>query len=369
MKGLYIHIPFCLSKCKYCDFYSFTADKTQMDSYLTAVLSALEKQKVNVSGFFDTIYFGGGTPSCFGGERIGKIIKKAKACFDFSDDTEITVECNPSSVDERLVKTLTEYGVNRISMGLQSAVNEERNIIGRKSTSEEVKRAVELFKKHGIYNISVDLMSGLPMQTMESFKKSVDFVLSLDVKHISSYMLKIEEGTPLYNEQSSLSFPDEDTVCDMYLYLSEKLRENGYSHYEISNFAKVGFESRHNKKYWLSEEYLGIGPSAHSYIDGKRFYYERDFDSFLEGAEPVFDSLGGDEEEYIMLRLRLKDGLSYKDFYERYKKEVPESIKNKASFYNEKGLCQVTEEKISLTTEGFLLSNSIIAELLESVKC
>ena len=369
MKGLYIHVPFCSSKCKYCDFYSFAPNKPQMDSYLTAVLSALEKNSENIRGSFDTIYFGGGTPSFFGGERIGKIIEKAKECFSFCNDTEITVECNPSSVDEKLVGELKKYGVNRISMGLQSALDEERGIIGRKSTAEEVKKGVELFKKYGIDNISVDLMSGLPRQTMESFKKSVDFVLSLEIKHISSYMLKIEEGTPLYTEQSSLSFPDEDTVCDMYLYLSERLTKEGFVHYEISNFAKKDYESRHNTKYWLSEEYLGIGPSAHSYIDGKRFYYERDFEAFLKGAEPVFDSYGGDEEEYIMLRLRLREGLSFKAFYEKYKKELPEEIKRKALFYKGKGLCEVDEEKISLTPEGFLLSNSIIAELLESVEC
>ena len=367
MKGLYIHIPFCSSKCKYCDFYSFAPNETQTDSYLKAVLSALEKQKEEVEGFFDTIYFGGGTPSFFGGERIGEIINKAKECLEFSADTEITVECNPSSVNEDLVKALKKYGVNRISLGLQSAVNEERSVIGRKSTSEQVKKAVELFKKFGIDNISVDLMSGLPKQTMETFKESVDFVLSLDVKHISSYMLKIEEGTPLYKEQNNLTFPDEDTVCDMYLYLSKRLKKEGFTHYEISNFAKEGFESRHNTKYWNSEEYLGIGPSAHSYIKGKRFYYKRDFEAFLKGAEPVFDSLGGDEEEYIMLRLRLSEGISFKAFYEKYQKDVPEEIKRKALLYKEKGLCEITEEKISLTTEGFLLSNSVICDFLNYV--
>lgn len=364
MKGLYIHIPFCSSKCKYCDFYSFAPGDSQMDSYLSAVLSALEKQKDKIKGAFDTIYFGGGTPSFFGGERIGQIIEKAKECFTFCADTEITVECNPSSVNEKLVSALKKHGVNRVSMGLQSAIDSERHIIGRKSTSNEVKSAVELFKSYGICNISVDLMSGLPGQTMESFKESIDFVLSLDVKHISSYMLKIEEDTPLYKEQNNLSFPEEDTVCDMYLYLSKKLKENGFNHYEISNFAKDGYESRHNTKYWLCKEYLGIGPSAHSYIEGKRFYYERDFDAFLKGAKPVFDTYGGDEEEYIMLRLRLKNGLSFKEFYETFGKNVPEEIKKKALFYSKEGLCKVTEEKISLTVDGFLLSNSIIADFL-----
>lgn len=364
MKGLYIHIPFCASKCKYCDFYSFAPKNDQMDSYLKAVLSALEKESKKISGKFDTIYFGGGTPSFFGGERIGIIIEKAKELFDFHKDTEITVECNPSSVDESLVQSLKKHGVNRISLGLQSAISSERNIIGRKSDCAKAKNAVLLFKSYGITNISLDLMLGLPNQTIKSLEESINFVLSLDVKHISAYMLKIEEGTALFYEQSSLSFPDEDTVCDMYLHLSRLLGEKGYNHYEISNFAKDGFESRHNLKYWLSKEYLGIGPSAHSYIENRRFYYERDFAAFLNGTEPIFDSYGGDEEEYIMLSLRLAKGLSLKEFEKKFKKKLPERLIKKALIFEKQGLVNCDENKIALTVKGFLLSNQIISSFL-----
>lgn len=364
MKGLYIHIPFCISKCKYCDFYSFSPKENQKDSYLSAVLLALKKRKNELTGTFDTIYFGGGTPSFFGGNRISKIINKAKECFDFASDTEICVECNPSSVDEKLVYELKACGVNRISMGLQSAISDERQVIGRISTAKQAKEAVLLFKKAKIDNISVDLMLGLPYQTMESLKESIDFVLSLDIKHISAYILKLEEKTPLYNEKENLDFPDEDTVCDMYLYLCKVLRDNGFSHYEISNFAKEGYQSRHNNKYWLLEEYLGIGPSAHSYIENKRFYYERDFNSFLNGNDPVFDCVGADEEEFVMLSLRLSKGLSLKEFEKRFSKKFPQKAILKAKEFEKHKLLTIQNQTISLTDEGFLLSNSIISDFL-----
>lgn len=364
MKGLYIHIPFCSSKCKYCDFYSFSPKENDMDSYLEAVLSALEKQKENISGTFDTIYFGGGTPSFFGGERISQIIKKAKECFSFCTDTEITVECNPSSADESLMKALSASGVNRISMGVQSAVTKERQLLGRKSNCAQVQNAISLAKKHGIYNISLDLMLGIPEQTMLSLDESLDFIIESGVTHVSAYMLKIEEGTPLYTEQKSLVFPDEDTVCDMYLHTVKRLESAGFMQYEISNFAKEGFKSRHNTKYWLGNEYLGIGPSAHSFINKNRFFYERDINAFIKGCNPVFDSFGADEEEYIMLRLRLTDGLYFKDYFQKFKKEFSKSQIQKCMEFEKRGLIKMSEKGISLTPEGFLVSNYIISELI-----
>lgn len=362
MTGIYIHIPFCKTKCPYCDFYSFKGDEKQKDSYLKAVLLCLEGY-ADKTLKIDTVYFGGGTPSVFGGERIERIISYIRENFDLQENTEITVECNPSSTDEAFVSSVARAGVNRISMGMQSAVDAERKMLGRPSDRKDIERAVNLFKNEGIDNISLDLMLGVPFQTMESLDESLDFMLSLSVKHISAYMLKIEEGTP-FAEEKSLSLPEEDTVADMYIHTSERLRERGYIHYEISNFALEGFRSRHNTKYWQCEEYIGVGPSSHSFYKGKRFYYSRSFDDFLSGKAPISDGEGGSEEEYIMLALRLGEGLDEKKFTEKYGKALDKSIFDKAEKYIKAGLVKTEGERIFLTSEGFLVSNSIISDLL-----
>jgi len=199
---------------------------------------------------------------------------------------------------------------------------------------------------------------------VESIDESIDFILSLGVKHISAYMLKIEEGTPFAEDEKKLDLPDEDTVAAMYLHTSERLRREGFLHYEISNFALEGYHSRHNTRYWKCEDYIGIGPSAHSCYKGKRFYYSRSFRDFLSGKEPLYDGEGGGDEEYIMLALRLREGLDGKKYRERYGKALDEAIFKKAEKYEKNGLLNIEGDRISLTPEGFLLSNSIISDLL-----
>ena len=365
MTGIYIHIPFCKSKCPYCDFYSFKADEKAKDSYLTAVLSYLEEYRSKITDGVDTVYFGGGTPSFFGGERIKEILSYIKDNYKVTRDAEITVECNPSSVDEMLVKSLSEAGVNRISMGMQSAVSKERITLGRHSDREKISGCIDLFRRYGIDNISLDLMLGIPYQTKESLKESIDFVCSQKVNHVSAYMLKTEENTAFYKKKDSLPLPDEDEVCDLYLYAIEELGKCGYNQYEISNFSKEGFESRHNLRYWRCEEYLGIGPSAHSFLGGKRFYYERDFDSFVKGASPTPDGDGGDSEEYIMLALRLTEGLQKERYEKRFGQDIDEALIKRALTLEKEGLVTVTEDRISLTVKGFLVSNSVISYLLD----
>lgn len=367
MKGLYFHIPFCASKCRYCDFYSFKPKEKEMNDYLSAVLSCIEKYAEKVKGSFDTVYFGGGTPSFFGGERISAILKKSGECFSIDKDAEITVECNPSSVSDELMKQLSEAGVNRISMGVQSAIDDERIILGRISGKEQVEKAIRLAKENGIKNISLDLMLGIPNQTMKSLDESIDFIIKANITHVSAYILKLEEGTPLFKMQNELNLPDEDEVCEMYLHAVKRFGENGLLQYEVSNFALKGYESRHNTKYWLDGEYLGIGPSAHSFIDGKRFYFERSINDFINGKEPVFDDYGGDEEEFIMLRLRLSSGLSDEDYFEKYNKHLPEKLFEKAKWFEKEGLAKVEKTTIRLTAEGFLLSNAIIYELINQI--
>lgn len=362
MTGIYIHIPFCKTKCPYCDFYSFKPEEYQKDSYLKSVLFCLLDYKDKIKDSIDTVYFGGGTPSVFGGERISKIIECIRKNYKIASEAEITVECNPSTVDRELVFHLKNAGVNRISMGMQSAVDRERKALGRLSGKAQVKNALELFQGAGIKNISLDLMLGIPHQTKQSLKESLDFLTQSKVTHISAYMLKIEEGTPFSHINPPL--PDEDEVCELYLDTVNYLEEKGYSQYEISNFSLPGFESKHNLRYWKAESYLGIGPSAHSFIDGKRFYYPRDFDSFLKNPTPVPDGNGGDEEEYIMLSLRLKDGLTKEGYKKRFNKDIPCEIFQKAKKFQKAGLLEITDKGISLNKNGFLLSNSIITELL-----
>lgn len=362
-RGLYLHIPFCAKKCSYCDFYSFASSEQQYDKYVTALCDEFLHYKERFSAFFDSLYFGGGTPSLLGGERIKKIIDCVKASL--VSPCEITVECNPADNLLDTFKVLKQAGVNRISLGVQSAVEQELAVLGRRHTNNDVIRTVEDLRTVGINNISLDLMIGLPNQTFDSLKQSLDFLVSLEPKHISCYILKVEKGTELYKNYNQFSFPDDEIISDMYLFVCKYLKEQGFEHYEISNFAKPEYRSKHNMKYWNCEEYLGIGPSAHSFMDGERFYYKRSLNSFFNGESTVTDGDGGSEDEYIMLRLRLLDGLNFYEFKNRFGKQVPSSILSAALSLQKHGLVNISNEKISLTEKGFLVSNSVILKLLE----
>ena len=360
-KGLYIHVPFCAKKCPYCDFFSVKFSQQGADVYTDRVCQTLtEKEGL----CFDTLYFGGGTPSLLGAERIARIIQTA----DVLPDSEITVECNPSdtgAVGSRFdFEMLAKAGVNRISLGLQSAVDSERKALGRQSGTENVARAVSRAKEAGINNISLDLMLGIPGQTKASLKESLDFCIGSGATHVSAYMLKIEEGTPFFEMSDTLNLPDEDAVCYLYSFACRTLESAGFEQYEISNFAKNGYESRHNLKYWRCEEYLGVGAAAHSFLNGRRFYYEADIDAFIGGAKPVDDGEGGDFEEYAMLALRLKEGLSRKKTLERFGFDIPEKVIKKAAEFAKHGLVTDNGDSISLTQNGYLISNTIIAELI-----
>ncbi len=312
----------------------------------------------------DTLYLGGGTPSVLSGEELFKIITSAREKFLIPKDAEITVECNPNSDIEGILPYLLKAGVNRISLGLQSAVDKERKTLGRHSDKKRVTEVIELLKLNGIANISLDVMLGIPFQTEKSLKETLDFVIESGVPHISAYMLKIEEGTHFYKNFDKYDFPDEEVTIELYNQCADTLEKSGFTHYEISNFAKAGFESRHNTKYWELENYLGIGPGAHSYIDGKRFYFENDTQGFINGEKAVFDDFGGDAEEYIMLKLRLKKGLLLSELKTLYGENPLIKIKEKAPFLKEQGLIDFDGERISLTRKGLLLSNSVICELI-----
>lgn len=361
--GLYLHIPFCKSKCPYCDFYSFSGKENQKNEY-TKVLN--ERILTSITALHckgDTLYIGGGTPSVLGAENLATLVKTCKSGF-LTDNAEITVECNPHGLDEDFFKVLYASGVNRISMGLQSAVDNERRILGRLSDRNQVENAVKMAQKVGFHNITLDVMLGIPQQTEKSLNETLDFCISLGVPHISAYMLKLEENTHFYKNQHKYNFPDDDLTADLYLQMCETLESSGIMQYEISNFAKQGFESQHNLKYWHCEEYLGIGPSAHSFLNGKRFYYDRDFDSFINGNSPIHDGFGGDFTEYAMLNLRLVDGLNENKVFERFGYNIPNELYEKSKIFIDNGYMKKSENGLTFTQKGFLMSNTILAEIL-----
>ncbi len=370
--GIYIHVPFCESKCPYCDFYSRPpkgSGKTKEEyirEYTAGVKSRLVSYAEKYSGrAVDSIYFGGGTPSVLGEDSLCEILNEIKARFHVTDNAEITCEANPCSVGEKFFKRLKEGGFNRLSMGLQSANEDELKLLGRRHTAEEAAQKVRLAQKCGFDNISLDLMIALPNQTKEKLLHSIEFCSSLNVEHISSYILKIEENTVF--GKKGVKTLDDDETAELYLFMVDELKKRGYAQYEISNFSKLNFEARHNTRYWRDEEYLGIGPAAHSFMDGKRFYFERSLDGFLSGNEPVPDGTGGDIEEKIMLKLRLCEGLKAKDLseYENGGEIFAEAFK--AAKKLPSNLITADDNSISLTAEGFLVSNSIIEFILERI--
>ncbi len=361
--GLYLHVPFCRSKCPYCDFYSFRGTKEAMDAYYAALQKRISESAATLQCKADTLYIGGGTPSVLGTERLQMLVNQAKQDF-LTQDAEITVECNPHGLPPDFFRKLREVQVNRISLGLQSAVDGERRILGRVSTKTQVETVVRAAQNAGIQNISVDVMLGIPNQTEKSLRDTLSFCLSLGVPHISAYILKLEENTMFYKRRAQYDFPDDDRTADLYLQMCETLENAGILQYEISNFAKAGYESRHNLKYWHCAEYLGLGPAAHSFLRGRRFYFDRDFEGFLKGSAPIPDGEGGDFSEYAMLALRLSEGLRETAVQERFGHGIPNELYEKAAPLAAHGLVTVTEDGLALTRKGFLVSNSILASIL-----
>lgn len=360
--GLYIHIPFCKSKCPYCDFYSLRMNEADYGEYVSAVKKSLQNWSDKMLQKADTLYLGGGTPSLLGGDKISEIVFAAKE--KFGCEGEITVECNPSCVDADFFKKIADAGVNRVSLGMQSAVDSERKKLGRIADVKAVEQAINNAFLAGIDNISLDVMVGIPDQNEKSLAQTLGFCAESGAKHISAYILKLEEGTWFYKNSQKLNLPDEDLTADLYLQMVDFLNERGFSQYEISNFAQNGYESKHNLKYWNCEEYLGIGPAAHSFINRKRFYYPRDIGLFENGNEPVFDCHGGDLQEYIMLRLRLKEGLNFCKCQERFENFSKDEYIKKAVPLERPGLVEINEKSLSLTAQGFLLSNAVIGKII-----
>lgn len=360
--GLYIHTPFCRSKCNYCDFYSF-AGCLDIEDYVNQSVAAMEQLSKVYPRTADTIYFGGGTPPMLGEKGLSRLLDAARTLFHF-EQGEITCEVNPGKGYPVSVKALAQMGFNRLSVGLQSSNEKELQALGRTHTAEDVKELLHQAKTVGIDNCSVDLMWGIPHQTVESALESVAFACELEPTHISAYMLKVEEGTPFGTMGSRLVLPSEDTVCEIYETCCNALEEKGYHRYEISNFAKQGRMSKHNMKYWDCDETLGIGPGAHSFMEGKRFYYPRDLQGFINGNSPVEDGEGGDFTEYAMLQLRLAKGLQQTLCRQRFGHSIPTKMIEKAKPFVSHGLMELDENGLRFTLQGNLVSNTILAEIL-----
>ena len=373
--GIYVHIPFCRSKCEYCDFYSIggARDQELMDKYLETVIAHIREAAPGASGYeVDTVYFGGGTPSFFGATGLGKIFAEIDRRFDVSRDAEVTLEANPDSVTQPMLTHLRRVGFNRISIGVQTDMDEQLKALGRPHTYKQAQQAVSLARRAGFDNISVDLMFGLPNQSREQWMNTLRNVLDLKADHISCYGLKVEPNTRLWEYKDCANLPDDDAQADMYFYAVETLEEFGYHQYEISNFAKDGFICRHNMKYWMGDEYLGFGPCAASDFAGKRFTVEADLQKYMDGIRskgvilsecdsiPLRERAG----EYIMLRLRTVDGLEASEYSKSFLLPF-EPLEKKLLALQKDDFCVLQNGRWRLTPKGFMVSNSIILQLLD----
>ncbi len=366
--GLYIHIPFCKAKCPYCDFYSVPFTEEQANDYTEAVLRAME-QAPRKDAPVDSIYFGGGTPVLLGAKRLLAMVEQAKNVFSVSEDCEITLEANPAAMTLEDLRQLRAGGFNRISIGVQSAMDDQLKTLGRLHSAGQAVDSVKLCRIAGFDNISVDLMLGTPGQNEDSIRTFCDTFCPL-VEHISAYLLKVEEGTPFGKQHMERFCPDEEASADLYLCAVNELAQRGFAQYEISNFAKDGLHSRHNSRYWDCSEYLGIGPAAHSFWNGQRRFFERDLNTFISAENPwdlwQLDGSGGDFFEYAMLRLRLSAGLIFEDCAKRYPNIDLSALKKQAAALQKHDLVRMDEQHLALTVPGFLVSNSVIWRLLES---
>lgn len=372
--GIYVHVPFCRSKCQYCDFYSVTGKKDcDFDGYISAVCAHIREAGSQAPDHIvDTVYFGGGTPSFLGADGLATILTAIRKAFDVSPTAEITFEANPDSVNDRLLRRLRSEGFNRVSLGIQCDNDEVLKRLGRPHSYADAVQAVKRIRKKGFRNISVDLMYGLPGQRLPEWRQTLENVLSLKPEHISCYGLKVEEGTPLYECQEFYNLADDDMQADMYLAAVEILKKHGYRQYEISNFCKKGHVSRHNMKYWTGGEYLGFGPDASSDFGGRRFAMVRDLRAYIDGIKNDGTVLRELQEvsqreragEYLMMRLRTSTGVDPAVYEKKYLLPFAPLAKNLEKCRQE-GLAERTYDgRWHLTPQGYLVSNSIISDLL-----
>lgn len=380
--GIYIHIPFCVRKCDYCDFLSAPAGEEMMKSYVKALIKEIELSKNKMAEYLvDTVFIGGGTPSILEGNLICDVIGVLKNNCNMADDFEMTIECNPGTVTEEKLLAYKNVGINRLSFGLQSADNSELKSIGRIHTYEEFLESYELARKSGFDNINVDLMSALPGQSVESYKSTLEKIISLNPEHISAYSLIVEEGTKMYERvkyaqvRGENILPNEDDEREMYHITKTMLEQAGYSRYEISNYAKKGFECKHNIGYWKRKDYLGFGIGAASLYKEERYSNVSDINLYIDeigknssvqDVEENQQKLSKQEqmEEFMFLGLRMMEGVSVKQFEIQFR-EIFENVYGEiVEKLIEKGLLEWNGDNIKLTERGVDVSNYVMSEFL-----
>ncbi len=362
-----MHLPFCLKKCDYCDFVSYSAHYDKQREYL----EALKKEFSIYRGEeIDTVYLGGGTPTSLDTEILTELLGEIFTNFRVLPDAEITVECNPKTADFEKFCALKKAGANRLSIGVQSLNEEELKKIGRLHSAEDARACVLQAEKAGFLNISADLMFALPGQTVESLKKSIEGLIALPVSHISCYGLILEEGTRITEAAKSgkIILPDEDTEFKMYQTIVEELKRAGFYQYEISNFAKPGKESKHNTRYWKCEEYIGCGVAAHSYFQDVRYSNTEDFEKYLKNPEEKEDVIKISKEdqmsEFLILGLRMMCGVSQKEFVEKFGVSLTERFGDTIKKYQENGLLEYHGDNLRFTEQGIYVSNTVLCEFV-----
>ena len=373
--GIYIHIPFCRGKCDYCDFYSLPGREDRMEDCQRALLAHLKETAPMVRGCsVDTVYFGGGTPSFYGAKRLRELLSAVRKHYRLERGAEITFEANPDSVDFKSLRALRRAGFNRVSFGYQSACPAELRAVRRPHTVEQGDEAAAAARRAKLGNLSLDLIYGLPGQTMDSWRETVEHVLALGPEHLSCYGLKVEEGTPLATRvEAGAVLPGDDLQADMYLWTVDRLAGAGYEQYEISNFSRPGFASRHNLRYWQLRPYLGFGPGAHSDFGGRRYSWVRDLEGYISGVLEGGKLLDSQDlipeaergSEYLMLGLRTAHGIEEWEYRGRYFMDFS-PVEARLEEFRAQGWAERTAEgRWRLTPRGFLVSNQLIGDLLE----
>lgn len=368
--GLYLHIPFCRSKCLYCDFCSFPARAEELiGSYVERLCRDLEAKSAECrEHVVQTVYFGGGTPTLLSARRFEKILDVLRRFYHLAPDCEISAECNPATGGKELFSAMRSLGFNRLSVGLQSAHRNELRALGRAHDFGGFLQTWEQAREAGFENLNVDVMFGIPLQTEKSFLETLEQLIPLAPEHLSAYALALEEGTPLWRRRQTLPLPGEEETAAMYLHMVDFLGANGLFQYEISNFARPGYQSRHNRKYWDMEEYLGFGVAAHSDFCGERFGNSRNLDAYLRGeeicAERSRPGAAERENEYVMLQMRLAEGLREQAFAARFGHSA-KTFFAKLEPWIEKGYVRRMAEGAAFTPAGFLVSNPILSEIVE----
>lgn len=357
MTSCYVHIPFCKKKCNYCAFCSFSPQNEQILCYFESLKKEAE---LKLNSPLKTLYFGGGTPS-FVPVEFYKTLH-----FDFEDSYEFTFEVNPATVDKKYLEELYQLGVNRLSIGVQSFFDEDLQNLGRVHSAVEAIDCVKLAHSVGFDNISIDLIYGLPMQTLEKWEFNLKQALELPISHISTYGLKIEDGTP-WGEKPPEGLPDEDICADMYLFLVNFLEKNGFFQYEISNFAKNGYQGQHNCNYWQNNEYIALGLGASGYENGVRYQNTCNFEDYIKNPQEPFNKiiLNKDNiiEEAIFLGFRLKNGINLYEFKDRYNIDLLKEYEN--IFEKYKDFFEFEKKSVKFTLNGMMISNSILAEFIK----